>query len=368
MRPCSPGALLLELVSPRDQIGVPPPDPPFVAARLHANELSEPWPREVLDGMAKAVKQEPLNCYPDPEARTLRRLIGREYGVDSEQVVLGAGCIELVHLLGRALAGAGDSSQRRFLVPEPTFPAYAQVGRLNRLHVISVPLRDDFQLDEMALRSALGDGGGVCFLSRPNNPTGTLWPAETLHALIETHPSTLFAVDEVYLPYAGVPSVWAAEAPLNLVVLSSLSKVGLAGERLGYAIAHREIAAHLRALQLPFRVARSAMVIGELILTRFRAVQRDLIGKVVVNRGRLAALLETLPGAVVYPSAANMVLARLPGAAQARSLVDYLRQRGILVHGFPETDRLGDCLRVTVGTAHEIGLLEQAVERWRAGD
>lgn len=336
---------------------------PSIRARLHGNELSETWPEHVQDAIGEAVARQAIHRYPDPRGLAVRTLIGESYAVGPDQVVLGAGSLEVIDLLARSLALA-QGPARSILVPEPTFPAYAHIAATYGLETVSIPLTEDFHLDEAALREGLSQAVGLAFFSRPNNPTGTLWSGDGIRRLAAEHPETAFVVDEVYLPYADAPSIWTPEASPNLIVVSSFSKTGLAGLRLGYAIGHRRAVERLRARQLPFTVSCSTLAVGELFLTRFEQEQRQAIQRVITNRDRLGALLACLPGSTVFPSAANMVLARLESPETARSLVATLESSGISIHGFPATSVLADAVRVTVGTSEELSLLERSLRSW----
>lgn len=124
-------------------------------ARLHANELTEPWSEDALAAVAEVVRRQFLNRYPDPAGRSLRQVIGQDYDVAADQVVLGAGSLEIILLLARALAAASDAPRPTVLVPDPTFSGYLEIARESGLSVISVPLRENFHLDEPAMRMAL---------------------------------------------------------------------------------------------------------------------------------------------------------------------------------------------------------------------
>ena len=330
---------------------------PKSSVRLHANELTEPWPEEVLAAVCGAISNESFNRYPHADL-SLRKIIGSGYDVAADSVVLGAGSLEIICLLIRCLAATGDLQRSCVLAPDPTFTGYRDLAWAHGLRVLSVPLREDFDLDMPALEKALADGVGVCFLARPNNPTGTLWPTQVLCSLITSYPSTIFAIDEAYLAYADVPSLWSSSTPPNLVCISSFSKIGLAGARLGYAIAHADVAARLRAYQLPFTVSGLSLAIGELLLTRFRVTHMNLVSRVRTNRERLGEILRRIPQSVVFPSAANHVLAKLATDNVASAFAKYLEHRGVLVHNFTPENRLSNYVRVTVGTTSELDVLE----------
>lgn len=331
-------------------------------ARLHANECPEPWPPEVMAALGRRIQDLELGRYPDSSGRTLRELLARAHGCEPERVVLGNGSDEVISLLLTALAGR--PSEPSFLViPAPTFVMYAHSARCLGVGVLEVPLTEDLQLDEALMNEALGvaTGAAACFLARPNNPTSSLWDPEVIERLIAAHPGTMFVIDEAYIRYAPGASLWRADLPENVTYMSTLSKVGLAGLRVGYCIAPPALARAVNVVRHPYNISSTSLALAETILRDFADVQDAMIARTIANRERLAAILGRIPGAQVFPAHANIVLVRLDPADDAPRLAAELARRGILVKDASGVPRLTGCLRVSVGTTTELDLLEAAL-------
>lgn len=335
--------------------------PPVTApARLHANECPEPWPDEVMDGVAQAIRDVELGRYPDTSGRTLRRVLGERHGCDPDRIVLGNGSDEIIAFLLTALSGPPERPAT-VLLPRPTFVMYAHTAAVVGSKVEEVPLTAELQLDEAVLRSALQRQPALCFLARPNNPTGSLWDATLIRRLVADFPATVFVIDEAYCGYAPGESMWAPDLPRNQVHMATLSKVGLAAIRLGYCIVDPELAPYLNKVRHPYNVSQTSIAIAETVLTRFPQLQDQMIERAIANRERLSQILARIPGAHVFPSAANLVLARVGSAAEAERLQSSLLEQGVLVKNVSKTPGLEGCLRVSVGTAEDLDRLEQAL-------
>ena len=332
--------------------------------RLHANECPEPWPDEVMEDLAQVVRRLELARYPDTSGRALRERLAARYGVEADEVVLGNGSDEVIGLLVTALSGRPGAA---VVLPRPTFVMYAHCARVAGLSVVEVDLTEDLDLDEAGIRRALAShDAALCFLARPNNPTGSLWSRRVVEALVRDHPQTVFVVDEAYLAYANEPTMFAPDRPDNFVLLGTLSKVGLAALRVGYAVAPTLLARALHTVRHPYNVSRTSLALAERVLARHDHVLEAMVARTRANRERLAAILAELPGACVHPSAGNMVLVRVPSPDAAARIRDRLAQRRILIKdlsatpGLPGAGRYG-YLRASVGTAADLDRLEDAV-------
>lgn len=334
---------------------VPPADARF--ARLHANECPEPWPPEALDRIAEAVRRVEFGRYPDTSGRAVRALLAEQYGCTAEQIILGNGSDEVIGILLTALSG-----QRGALVtPRPTFVMYGHMARVLDMPVREVDLDEHYQLDEAALRRAL-DGAAICFFARPNNPTGSLWDAALIERLIADFPSTIFVVDEAYGAYAPGTSMFRRDAPTNQVHMATLSKVAGAAIRLGYAIAHPVLAHALDKVRHPYNISATSLAIAGLMLGELRDTQAQLVTRALAHRDRLGRLLARLPGAMVFPSAGNMILARLSDPTMATRLTAHLAAHGVLIKDVSRQPGLAGCIRVSLGTAEELDRLESALD------
>jgi histidinol-phosphate aminotransferase len=342
---------------------LPPADPAH--ARMHANECPEPWPDEVMAALGEVVRGIELGRYPDTSGRRLRAVLGRRHGCDPDRVVLGNGSDEVIGLLLQALSSPG-STPGVVVTPSPTFFMYGHIARVLGMEVREVLLQGDLELPEAALDDALA-GASVCFLARPNNPTGSLWSAERIRRLVAEHPDVVFVIDEAYAAYAPPgSSLWDPASPSNQAYMSTLSKVGLAALRVGYCIAHPALASAMNKVRHPYNVSATSLAIAEAVLERFGATQDAMVARALESRARLRSLLGELPGAAVLPSAGNLVLVRLRGDDEAPRLAAHLAARGVLVKDVSLMPRLQRCLRISLGTSAELDRLAEALRAWDA--
>jgi histidinol-phosphate aminotransferase len=222
-----------------------------------------------------------------------------------------------------------------------------------------VPLRTDFTLDEDALLAALAKHRpALTWLAYPNNPTGNLFPREAISRAARASPG-LVVVDEAYFPFSGGATLAdeIARHP-NLLLVRTVSKLGLAGMRLGFAAGTPAWIAELEKLRPPYNVNVLTAEAAELLLAHsdvFEAQTRAIVGE----RSRLESALDAMPGLRRFPSAANFVLARVPDAASA---TEALTRRGILIRNLHGSHPLlANCLRLTVGTVEENTKLIEAL-------
>lgn len=326
--------------------------------KLDAMESPYRWPEPMVGQWLERLRQVELNRYPPASPPALRAALGAWAGVpDGFEVMLGNGSDELLQLIALALARPGACA----LIPTPSFSMYRPIARAVGLEVVEVPLRADFGLDLAALRRAYADHRpALTLLASPNNPTGVRYPDADIAALLDTA-TGLVVLDEAYAPFAGASLVpWLAQRP-NLVVLRTLSKVGLAALRLGFLVAHPAWHAALDRVRLPYNVGSLALVSAEYALEH-----RDWLdaraADVANARDELAAELAAL-GLAVVPSAANFLLVRAP-AGQGAALQAALLGAGILVKDFSAAPApLTECLRITVGTAAEHAQLLRTLSR-----
>jgi histidinol-phosphate aminotransferase len=198
----------------------------------------------------------------------------------------------------------------------------------------------------------------LVWIAYPNNPSGNLFPREALLRVIEQAPG-LVVVDEAYYAFSGGATLMGELGRYpNLVLVRTVSKLGLAGLRLGCAIGPRAWLAEFEKLRLPYNVGVLPALAGELLLSH-RDVLEEQTRRIVADRARLEAALDALPGLTRFPSAANFILVRVPDGP---GTFEALKQRGILIRTFHGSHPLlAHCLRLTVGTPDENERLLEAL-------
>lgn len=317
--------------------------------KLDAMENPWPWPEELRTEWLTALRDLELNRYPDPGAHDLQAALRAAMEVPATAgVMLGNGSDELIQMIIQTVAGP----DRVVLAPEPTFVMYRQIAMVAGLQFVGVPLDTDFALDrEAILYAVMKQQPAVTFLAYPNNPTGNLFDAAILRELLAAAEG-LVVVDEAYAPFTDASFMPELGRYDNLLVLRTVSKLGLAGLRLGLLAGHPDWIAQIDKTRLPYNIGTLNQVTGTLALAH-RAVFDAQAAQIRAARAELAAGLRRQDGLTVYPSEANFILFRVP-AGRAGTIFAGLKQAGILIKNLDGTvPALRDCLRVTVGRPEE---------------
>ncbi len=339
------------------------PHPAGVRVKLDANESPFPLPPDIAAALGAHLAEVPLHRYPDPRAESLVKVLARDLGVPSDQIVLGNGSDEIIALLLSAFSRSRTGRAARAAYPWPSFVYYRIACAAHGIAPLEIPLRSDFTLDVDATDALLAaERPNLAFFALPNNPTGTLWPMDEVARLAARHADTLFVSDEAYFDYSG-ETLLPRLAP-NLVVMRTLSKLGLAALRVGFLVAPPAVAEVIGRIRPPYNVGALNQAAATWLLTNHKQVLTDAARRVVAERERLAAVLTQL-GLRVFPSRANLLCVRHPRASDVWSR---LLGHGILVRNFDRPGPLAGCLRITVGTAEENELLVIALTQISYGE
>ncbi|MBL0142741.1 MAG: histidinol-phosphate transaminase [Betaproteobacteria bacterium] len=316
--------------------------------KLDAMENPYRLPPELADDLGRHLAQVAMNRYPDPEAPRLKAILREAMAIpDGLGMVLGNGSDEILQIIAVALA----KPEAVMLALEPSFVMYRMSAITAGMRFAGVDLAGDFSLDLPATLAAVGRlRPALTWIAYPNNPTGTLFSREAILAIVEASPG-LVVVDEAYYAFSGGASLLSevGRHP-NLVLVRTVSKLGLAGLRLGLAVGPADWLEEFDKVRLPYNVNVLSAAAAEFILSR-REVLEGQTRRIVLDRARLEEGLDAIPGVTRFPSAANFVLVRV---ADAPRTFESLKARGILVrtlHG--SHPLLANCLRLTVGAPDE---------------
>jgi len=235
---------------------------------------------------------------------------------------------------------------------------YRLNAALASMRPVPVPLRADFTLDAAAfVERVKAERPALVFIAYPNNPTGVLYDEADVIAILRAAQG-LVVLDEAYHAFAQksfLPRL--AEFP-NLVVLRTVSKLGLAGIRLGYLAARPEWVVQFNKVRQAYNVGALTQAAAIFALERLERLEEQA-ARIRAERTRLGAALAALTGVSVFPSQANFFLVRVPEADRA---YEGLRRRGVLVRNFNGAHPLlANCLRITVGTPEENRILLDAL-------
>ncbi|MDX2217792.1 MAG: histidinol-phosphate transaminase [Burkholderiales bacterium] len=324
--------------------------------KLDAMENPFTLPDDLAPGLADALRQASLNRYPDPAARELTSTLRDVAGIpDAFDVMLGNGSDEIIQIIALALARPGAT----LMSVEPSFVMFRVIAELVGLRHVGVPLRPDFSLDEDTLLAAMAkERPPVVFLACPNNPTGNLFDLDAVERVIRAAPG-LVVVDEAYAAFSRESFLPRLASHPNAVLMRTLSKLGLAGLRLGYLAGGRDWLGEFDKVRLPYNINALSQAAATYAL-RHHPVLLAQAGSIVTSRDALAAEMARLPGITVFPSEANFLLFRVPDAD--RAFVG-LKSRKILVKNVSRAHpMLAGCLRVSLGTATENAAFLSALE------
>jgi histidinol-phosphate aminotransferase len=322
---------------------------PESAGMVKLDAMENPYglPEDVRGQIAALVGHADINRYPDASASRLKvRLRGALKIPDESAVLLGNGSDEIIQMLMLATARPGAC----VLGVEPSFVMFRLVASFCGMRYIGVRLKHDFSLDVDAFTAAMGEHRpGLIFIAYPNNPTGNLFPVEHIDRILRAAPG-LVVIDEAYHAFAGRTYMHRLREFPNLLVMRTLSKIGLAGLRLGLLAGDPEWLRHVDKVRLPYNVNVLTQLVAEQVL-QHQMLLDEQAAAIKAERTRLYEALQGAPGITPFPSEANFILFRTKAPER---LYSGLKQRGILVKCLHGADAaLEGCLRVTVGTPDE---------------
>ncbi len=326
--------------------------------KLDAMENPYVWDETMKARWFERLQQVDVNRYPDPQALQLKRSLREVMAIGNEHaLLLGNGSDEIIQLLCLALARPGAV----VMAPEPSFVMYEQLAHMAGLRFVGVPLCEDFALDEAAMLVAIArENPALIFLASPNNPTANVFDRKVIEDIVRATPG-LVVIDEAYLPYAEADALDFLRYD-NVLIMRTLSKLGLAGLRLGLLIGARQWLCEFDKLRLPYNINALTQVSAQFALEYYSFFAQQ-VRRIKRDRELLLESLGELPGWQVFPSESNFILARLPGN-QAKGVFEALKVMHILIKCLDGTHPLlHDCLRITVGTPEENARLMAALHQ-----
>lgn len=323
--------------------------------KLDAMENPYRLPPELRDAWLDVLRDADLNRYPDASAAALKDELRKAFDLPpGAGILLGNGSDEIIQIIEAACGGP-------VLAPEPTFVMYDMIARFLNVEFVGVPLSTGFGLDVDAMLEAVEQHRPkVVFLAYPNNPTGNLFDEQAIERIITAAPG-LVVIDEAYHAFADRTLVSWLEHHPNLLVMRTLSKLGLAGLRLGFAVAHPAWIEQLEKLRLPYNVGVLAQKSVEFALTRLEVFQ-DQAARIKAERARVFSALQTA-GWLCFPSDANFILFRSV-ERDADEVFQALFDQHVLIKNLSRAHpALTGCLRVTIGTPDENDRFLAALDR-----
>jgi histidinol-phosphate aminotransferase len=326
--------------------------------KLDAMENPYTWPEELRCEWLELLHNTDVNRYPDPQANALRERLRQSMDIAADaEILLGNGSDELIQMLALTLAGP----DRVVLSVDPGFVMYRMIATFAGMPYQGVPLKaEDFSLDLSALLSAIEQyQPAVVYLAYPNNPTGNLFDPDAIRRVIEAAPG-LVVVDEAYAPFTDETFLGEVGRYPNLLVMRTLSKMGLAGLRLGLLVGPKPWITEIDKTRLPYNINVLTQVSAEFAL-RHESVFNEQTAQIRQQRMILFKALQGFDGLTPFPSDANFILVRMP-AGRANGIHAAMRDAGVLVKNLSGAHPLlSDCLRLTVGRPEENEAMLQAL-------
>lgn len=297
---------------------------------------------------------EQYNRYPSSNQLELRNAMAQKLNVLAPQIMFGNGSDEVIDLIIRLFAAPFQDSM---IVCEPTYGMYRVTAKLNGVKVLDIPLNDSFEPDLTAIKSS---SAKLLWICNPNNPTGNVLKPSQIADIVESFKG-IVVVDEAYIDFCKENSVVSLiEKYPSLIVIQTFSKAkGLAGLRLGYAIANSATIAWLLAIKPPYSINSYTYT------TALRQLQdnnwKQWITKINLEKERVVKALEGMPIVnKVFPSAANFILFEVENANE---LYQYLIEQGVVIRS--RNKQIKSTLRVTVGTKKENDLFLTNLKKWQ---
>ncbi len=318
--------------------------------KLNTNENPYPPSPKVIDRIKEGANAL-LRLYPSPMADPLRKKAAEVYGVQQDNILAGNGADDLLSILVRSFVNEGDF----VVLTDPTYTLYDTLVTIQEGNIFRVSLTDDFDIPEEFIKR----DAKLTFLANPNSPSGTFIPVKRIEGFVKGMNGVL-VVDEAYVDFACETAIPLIHKYPNIIVLRTFSKsFSLAGLRIGLAFAHHDLIQGMTKVKDSYNLNRLSIAAATAALDDIRWME-DNVAKIKKTRESLIVSLSTM-GFKVYPSQSNFILAKIPDR-NLRDVYEELKRRGILVRYF-DTQRLQDCIRITIGTDHEISVLLREISR-----
>jgi histidinol-phosphate aminotransferase len=334
--------------------------------KLDAMENPYQLPDELKTELQKKLAQAALNRYPDPSASSLRNKLAEVMQVpEGRSIVLGNGSDELIQMLAMAVADterASTAKEVSLLSFDPGFVMYKMISDFSGINYVGVPLREDFSVDMDATRKAIEQHQpALVFIAYPNNPSANCFDESDIEEIISIAPG-MVVLDEAYNPFAQATFMDHLSRYDNLLVMRTVSKMGLAGLRLGLLCGHPSIINEVDKIRLPYNINVLTQITAEFVLDNITVLDKQA-ASIREDRGALLQSMNAIAGLEVFPSQANFILFRVLNR-EANDVFDSIKQSGVLIKNMKaDTGPLKNCLRVTVGTPQENAAFVSALNK-----
>jgi histidinol-phosphate aminotransferase len=323
--------------------------------KLNQNENPFDFPEDLKEEAFRRYKERRWSVYPDFVPDSLRLSLAEFVGWHKDGVLVGNGSNELLQAALMVLAG----KRSQVAIPYPTFTVYKLISNILGAKVVGIPLNPDmsYNVDEL-ISKANEARAKVIIVNNPNNPTGSALKKEEIRRLLDEF-SGFVLLDEAYYEFCGRSGLEFLASCPKLIITRTFSKaMGMAGLRVGYLLAHPDLATQISKAKLPYNVNQFSLTAAAVALENIDRF-RPAIEAILSERERLGKELSLIPGVKVYPSEANFFLVEIP--VDPRAIFDALYSQGILIRDVSSYPMLSKCLRISVGKWQENNLLITAL-------
>lgn len=319
--------------------------------KLNTNESPFPPSERAMKKAAEAVKN--LQLYCDPECRELVKKASEVFSIDTDEILFTNGSDEILNFAFSAFCDETHPA----VFPDITYGFYPVFAEINRVPYEEIPLKDNFTI---SVDDYIGINKTI-FIANPNAPTGIALSLNDIEKIVSSNPESVVVIDEAYVDFGTKSAVSLIHKYSNLLVTQTFSKSrSLAGGRLGFGIACKELIADLNTIKYstnPYNINSLTQAVGAGVLEDEEYTKSNC-KTIIENREYLTKKLEAM-GFFVLPSKANFVFAR-HDKTDGRALYEALKGKGVLVRHF-DSEKLRDYNRITVGTKEQIDILTQKI-------
>lgn len=317
--------------------------------KLDAMENPYGWPEKIKDEWSRCLLQANLNRYPDSKSCELKSKLTQAFKFpENTAMILGNGSDELIQIILMAL----NKKNNVVMAPEPSFVMYRLLSKMMELEFVGVPLNEDFSLDLSAmLQSIEKEKPAVIFIARPNNPTGNVFLEESLIQIIKAT-TGLVVIDEAYHSFAQKSMMSCLHKYPNVLLMRTLSKLGLAGLRLGMLYGANEWISEFDKLRLPYNIGTVNQLSVSFIIKNIGFLEQQA-ARIRDDREILFNNLSKIVGVQAWRSEANFILFRVPKPGADKVYKELINKNILIKNLHGSHPSLENCLRVTVGIPEE---------------
>ena len=329
--------------------------------KVNANECNLNLPPMVAERVLSRLSMVAFNRYPNYEYDSLREQIARNFSVDVEQILIGSGSSEIIEKLFYAFGGSWSN---KIVYPQPSFSMYKIYAKAAEAQPVPFDLDKNYDLDvDKFISTIKKENASLAVVCNPNNPTGNFLTVDQIEEIAKSiqNNDCAFLVDEAYVEFYGKSAVSLINKYPHLIIARTFSKAyGLAGVRIGYMIANRDVTKMIEKTYMPYHMNSLSLATADIVY-QMRDEFIPRIQMMIAERKRMSEQLKTLKDIKVFPSSTNFVLFHYDKAV---ALNEYLESLNIGVRSFGSAPRLENCLRISMGTREENDEWFEAIKKF----